>query len=353
MVTRFSVHDIEHDEGTLSRKTTVKIGTSGDVKFETPLRAGSKGVTEVPFYEIHKRVSPEKIRGCLESQTKDSRFGVELKKMCRGSFNVLVIEYDSNEIVPPSRMIDGLSDIQYNNTDAIVIPSWFDLITKKEKVDVDRYLDLSGNFLDAASTRNHKPIFATIPQSIPPESLDRVIDFFIDRDVTSFIVDSHGRSIMSGSWVRAFQRNLTGYGIEKECVLFTMNTYQGVMRKDVTRSEAKDFIGFTAGFDIIGGKYVGKYHGNFDKEVKKEDFGRVFDRDTYTYLKRTCSKEEKQIINEQTVRSQNKEFENVKAAIKESAVKPLLETKELSKETLDIIMSFNDRSRSTKLDEFI
>lgn len=353
MVTRFSVQNIEHDEDTLSRKTSVRLGTSGDLKFETPLRAGMKGVTEVPFYEIHRRISPDTIVGCLGSQTKDSRYGAELRKLCKGSFNILNLEYDSKTAVPTTKMVEGLSDIQYNHTDAIAIPSWFDLITREGQVAVDLYLDLSGKFLDAASTRNHKPIFATIPQSIPPESLEEVIDFFVDKDVTSFIVDSHGRTIMSGSWIRSFQRNIGNHRIENECVLCTMNTYQGVIRKNMTRSEAKDFIGFTAGFDIIGGKYVSKYPGDSDKEVKQENFGRVFDRDAYTYVKKPCSKEEKVAINEQSVRDQNLEFENVKTAIHENSVKPLLETKELSKETLDIIMSFNDRSRMTKLDEFI
>jgi hypothetical protein len=248
-------------------------------------------------------------------------------------------------------MVVAMSDMQYNNTDAITTPSWFDLITRKNHVDVLQYVALSKIFLEAASMRNHKPILGTIPQSIPPEELEKVIKFYIDHDVTSFVVDSHGRTLISGSWIRAFQRSLCEYNIEKECVLYTINAFQGIIPKTKTATEAKDFIGFTAGFDIIGGKHSNKYFES-NGEVA-QSVGRIFNRDTYNYEKQVCNKEEKKLIDERSIREQNAEFETVREAISEKSLKPLLTTKDLAKETMNIIRSFKDRGHTMKIDNFI
>lgn len=352
MATHFFVSDSEYDEDTLSRKVNVRIGTSGNVKFKTPMKAGLGNVTEIPFYEAHKKIRPETIMDCLKSEQRDREHGRELKRRCKGDFNVLTLEYDSKDVVPTDRMVVAMSDMQYNNTDAITTPSWFDLITRKNSVDVQLYLHLSGVFLEAASVRNKKPIFGTIPQSIPPEKLEKVLKFYIDRDVTSFVVDSHGRTLISGSWIRALHRTLDAYNIENECILYTMNAFQGVVPKTKTAIEAKDFIGFTAGFDIMGGKHSNKYP---DKPTDEEAqaVGRAFDRQTYNYEKRMCTKEEKVKITEQSIRNQNAEFSVVGEAISEKTVKPLLMTKDLAPETLNTILSFRQGRHNMKIDDFI
>lgn len=351
MATHFSVSDLAFDENTLSRKTSVRVGTSGAVKFQTPLRAGLGDVTEMPFYEAHKKISPETIKKCLKSEEKDREQGRDLKSRCKGDFNVLTLEYTSKNVVPTDRMVVAMSDMQYANTDAITTPSWFDLITRKNHVNVRQYVALSKIFLEAASTRNHKPILGTIPQSIPPEELEKVIKFYIDRDVTSFVVDSHGRTLISGSWIRAFQRSLGEYDIEKECTLYTMNAFQGTIPKTKTATEAKDFIGFTAGFDIIGGKHSNKYFKSAGEVT--QPVGRIFNRSTYNYEKQVCSKEEKKLIDERSIREQNAEFEIVREAISEKSLKLLLTAKDLTEETMSILRSFKDRGRTMKIDDFI
>lgn len=352
MATHFSVSEIKTDDDTLSRKTSVRVGTSGDLKFQTPLKVGLGNVTEFPLYEVHKRIKPETLNNCLKSEDKCREQGRDLKSRCKGEFNVLTLEYESKDIVPTNKMIEALSDLQYNHTNVIVTPSWFDLITRKNNVNVQQYLDLSKVFLEAASVRNHKPILGTIPQSIPPEELGSVIKFYLDNDVTSFVVDSHGRTLISSSWIRTLQRLLGGYNIEKECILYTINAFQGTVPKMKTTIEAKDFIGFAAGFDIIGGKHSNKY---FDKssEESNKTIGRIFNQSTYNYEKRVCSKEEKVKIDEQSIRSQNAEFAVVREIISDGSVKPLLLTKELTSETINTILSFKQTGHNLKIDEFI
>ena len=352
MTTHFHVSDMTTDDYTLSRKSLVRLGTSGSVKFQTPLKVGLGNVTDVPFYEAYKRVKPETIMNCLKSEERDREHGRDLRRRCRGNFNILTLEYDSKTIVPTDRMVIALSDMQYNNTDAIATPSWFDLITGKNSVDVGSYIYLSKIFVEAASTRNHKPILGTIPQSIPPEKLDNVLKFYIDNDVTSFVIDSHGRTLISGSWIRAMQRSLNEYDIEKESILYTMNAFQGIVPKNKTSIEAKDFIGFTAGFDVIGGKHMNKYPEKSD-EKSMQTVGRIFNRNTYNYEKKICSKEEKQTINEHTIREQNSEFDTVRQSISEGTMKDLLSSKNISQETLNTIFSFKCNNHSMKIEDFI
>lgn len=352
MATHFTVSDVEFDDDTLSRRADIRLGTSGDVSFQTPLKVGLGDVTEMPFYEAHKKIRPQTILDCLGSETKARVQGRDLKKRCRGAFNVLTLEYDSKTEVPTEKMVVALSDMQYNHTDAVATPSWFDLINRKNGVDVGTYLRLSGVFLEAASTRNHKPILGTIPQCIPPKDLGDVLGFYIDKDVTSFVVDSHGRTLISGSWIRTFQRSLSEYDIEGECVLYTMNAFQGTVPKTRTATEAKDFLLFTAGFDVIGGKHSSKF--NPETAGKEEQTsGKVFDRSTYNYRNLACSKDERLRIGEQTIRDQNAEFAVVGEAISERSVKPLLETKDLTRETMNEILSFRQDRHRTTLDDFI
>lgn len=349
MTARFRVSDSFLDDKTFARKASVKVGTSGDIKFETPFKIGTGGVTSALLYEVHKRVKPDTIKKCLESEAKDRKHGLELAGRCKGTFNITTLEYDSSRETPTEKMVEELSDMQYNHTDAIPTPSWFDLITRKDHTDVDLYLELSDTFVNAAATRNHKPILGAIPQSIPPTELGRVIKFYIDKDVTSFVVDSHGRTLISGSWVRLLQRSFEEYSIEKECLLYSMNAFQGTIRKNEDSCEAKDFIGFAAGFDIIGGKHSNKFGA---KEEGNETIARLFDKETYNYTKVKCKKDDKQTINDRSVRAQIKEMEVVRTTIEDGKTKELLLSKNLLSETLDTLFGLKNKS-NRRIEDFI
>jgi hypothetical protein len=352
MATKFSVHDIHVDEETLSRKSTVRLGSSGDVKFQTPTKAGVDGVIDLSVYEAYRKIKPLTIRKCLESEAYDRKNGLDLKSRVKGGFNILTMEYDDKNEVPTEEMIFALSDMQYNFTDVITTPSWFELISKKDNVNTDLYIKLSGIYLDAASVRNHKPVIGTIPQSIPPERLRDVVKFYIDKNVTSFMIDSHGRTLISGMWIRTLNRSLGEYDIEKESILYSINAFQGIVRKNESSIEAKDFIGFAEGIDIIGGKHANKFFGQSKTDENTRTFARMFDPLTYNYEKMQCSFDKKKEINEQSVRIQDEEFSKVRDVIMDGKVKNLLEKKRISKETLNSILS-SKGPKHTILDDFI
>ncbi len=352
MALRFSIHDISVDDDTLSRKCTVRLGSSGDIKFQTPMKTGVDGVTELPVYEAYRKIKPLTIRKCLQSENYDRKVGLDIQKRCRGTFNILTMEYDSKEETPSEEMVVALSDIQYNHTDVITTPSWFELITEKNSVDTELYLRLTDIFVKAASTRNHKPIVGTIPQSIPPEKLKDVIKYYIENDITSFLIDSHNRILVGGMWVRTLHRSLEDYDIENECFLYSMNAFQGIAKKNEMMIEAKDFVGFADGMDVIGGKHTGKFFGrNYDDE-DTGTIARKFDPITYNYEKMQCTFEEKEEINNESVRVQDNEFSNIREMINEGKIKDLLKEKKISKQTLNSILS-SKTANSTTLDDFI
>ena len=332
MTTRFQVSEILNDDETLSRKAVVKLGTSGQIKFETPSKVGVGSLVQMPIYEAYKSVTPDTIKKCLESEENNRyQFG-EIKKRCKGRFNILTLEYDSKYDVPTDKMIAQLSDMQYDHTNAITTPSWYRLIAKEDGTDADLYLNLTGKYLDVASTRNNKPIIGNIPNCIPAGKLERVIKFYIDRDVTSFVVDYNSHTFLSSPWIRTFHRIIDSYDIEKECITYSINAFQGIIQKNQEKTEAKDFLEFSVGFDIMGEKHTRKY--SQTNENGSVAIGRIFERNTYNYRKKKCSSvQEVQALKERSILEQNEELKVVRTAINEKSIKQLLMEKDLLEET--------------------
>ena len=351
MTTRFTVHDISTDDKTNSRRCTVKVGTSGDIKIKTPIRRGVEGATDVPVYEPYRKVKPAVIENCMESEQYDRRVGKGLNDRCKGQFNILTMEYDSKDVIPSDMMIEALSDMQYLHTDAITTPSWFNLITRKNSTNTALFMELSRKYVDCSSIRNHKPIIGAIPQSIPPNRLSDVVKLYVDKDVTSFVIDSHGRTLISGMWVRTLERAINEYNIENEGILYSINSFQGTVRKNEMNVEAKDFIGFAAGMDFIGWKHTSNYFGSDNNE--DITIARRFDPESYNYIRVRCDTEEKNRITAESIRSQNKELENVRDAIYDQKLMELLSEKKISKETIHEISSCKNNVRSSLDDFFI
>lgn len=354
MASHFDIQDIKEDEKTYSRCSHVRVGT-GRASFETPCRPGIGNVTDFDIYEVYRRVSPETVERSLSNEAYARKFDGGMESRCKGRFNILIMEYDSKEVVPNSRMVEFMSHMQYNHTDVIATPSWFSLVTKDDHTDTDLYIQLTDEYLEAASRRNHKPIMVTIPQSTPPDRINEILERYIGRDVTAFCIDSNSRALLNGSWIRKFQTSMDSakedYGIERECLVYSVNAYQGLIRRNEVYSDAKDFLGFIAGADLIGGKHT-KAYGSRGSE-QNSTVARVFDPETYTYSKVFCSLEEKDAYTDGSIRAQIGEMPNVGRSIREGELESLLMSKPLTDVTKRSIYRLRDSSRMTRLNEFI
>ncbi len=356
MATHFDISNVEDDSGTYARSCHIRLG-SGQLSFDAPFKVGNGDATDVPLYEVYRRISPTTIVKSFQSEKYSRGVDANLKNRCKGRSNILIMEYDSKDVIPTSRMVEYLSDIQYNHTDVIVTPSWFSLITRTDSTDVDLFLAMTDEYLEAASRLNHKPMMVSIPQSIPSERIDDVLEHYIScKDVTSFCIDSNSRALMNGSWMRKFQTSIDKvrslYNIEDECLLYSVNAYQGIVKRNEERIDAKDFLGFTAGIDVIGGKHTKGYNSNDSDE--RMTVARMFDPETYTYVKAVCAKEVKGRITSQSVAAQIMEMPIIQDRIKEGLLEDHLRSKAISESTLRTIYGLKDTASSIRtLDSFI
>lgn len=336
MATRFSISDIRTDDDLLASRKTARVGTSGDIKFETPLKVGIGDLkNKCSINEIYKMPELATLDKWIIDSRQDNKYSKSLaNERSLNAFNILSLAYNNKEQIPNEDQIRVIADMQYLNSDAVVTPSWFDIIKSEDKVDVDLYLQLSKSYLEYASFRNNKPILGTIPMNIPSNYLSKVIGFYMDCDVTSFIIDCNARSVLNSTWTRNFQRELNEYKVEKECLTYITNAYQGAVKKNEDTCEAQDFLNFAMGYDIIGDKHIAKRSSNFYESGTIQ--GKSFDKNTYRYVKVPCkSDKERSNIKMVTIDTQINEMGVIRETINEGdSLKNNLQNKAIDEITI-------------------
>jgi hypothetical protein len=354
-MSKLSVSDIRTDDDFVSSSKTVRIGTSGDTKFNTPLKPSLKQMDGLsPVREMYRRISPETLDKCSSNSEYDRKYSESTKRqMDPGSVNIFTLAYGSTTQMPTIDQIKQMSDIQYVHTDVVVVPSWFDLIRGLDKSQCEMYFNLSDAFYHYSSCRNNKPVMATIPTCIPNDKIPKVLKHFIDMDITSFILDFNGRSLINGTWLRSFIREWDSYNIEKEGIIYSMNAYQGIDKKNIGNFEAKDFVGFLGGIDIIGDKHIAK--GCSDKTIPGFERTKVFDSDTYHYRKVFCSPNETEKYAMESISNQITEIENMRSFIsRNESIKDAIDSKSLDPRTRIALheMKYSKKFKTKKLDAF-
>ena len=213
VTTKFIVSCGNADDDYITESKVVRLGTAGNIKFETPLKAGTFGMTSgCGIYEVYRYLKPETIRKCLDSQSYLSKYQKTTKSMRSDSaLNLIALAYMNKDVVPDEDSIRILADMQYACSDVVQTPSWFGLVKSDGSTDVDLYIELSERYIEYAQFRNHKPVIGTIPVCVPYNRISEVVGMYMDNDVTSFIVDRN-INYTNICWVDckfcAFKRNL-------------------------------------------------------------------------------------------------------------------------------------------------
>lgn len=354
MTTKFIVSCGNNDDDYITENKVVRLGTSGNIKFETPLKAGTFGMTQgCGIYEVYRYLKPDTIRKCLENQSYLSEYQKTTKNMRSNSaLNLIALAYMNKEVVPDDDSIRILADMQYACSDVIQTPSWFGLVKADGATDVNLYIDLSKKYLEYAQFRNHKPVIGTIPVCIPYNKISETIRMYMDNDVTSFIVDFNTRSY-DMTWMREFLRTISEYNVKKESILGCVNSFHGSMKKSGEPTNALDFLGFAAGFDVIEDQHVTK-PSNDNYQEKKET--RMFDTRTFTYSMMGYSdKVEKEALRAESIRKQVDGMREVRTSLVESSpIEALLNDKGIRHETMAPFRQLKTgvNTRFSTLDEF-
>ena len=289
--------------------------------------------TGCEIYEVYRYLKPDTIKKCLENQSYLSNYQKTTKSLRSGSaLNLIALAYMNKEIVPDENSIRILADMQYACSDVVQTPSWFGLVKASGTTNVELYIELTEKYLEYAQFHNHKPVVGTIPVCIPYNKISEVIDIYMNNDVTSFIVDFNTRSY-DMTWVREFLRAVSNYRVEKESILGCVNSFPGSMKKSGEPTNALDFLGFAAGFDVIEDKHVPKPSKDIYPERSET---RMFDIKTFTYSKVKYSNvDEKRALMAESIHRQINGMEEIRRSLVESSsIDALLTTKKIGHDVM-------------------
>jgi hypothetical protein len=329
----------------------------GDKNIYTPMKASYKKAGSTGFNEIYRTFTYKSLDDCIKNESYERSKNQKIKSDLSTDINVLFVDYDGQEVLD-DKHIEVLSDIQYSHSDIVVTPTWSPLLRKVKKVDdsvVDKFLDFTNKFIENVETLNSKTILVLIPSKIPRLYLNRLIDNYYSKGITSFVIDFDGKSVTSNeSWMRKFYRVIGSgeYKLLEESLIYSLNANEGKFAKEANEILAHDFIGTGYGIDIIGStNHIRRFFprppiptGGM-QEVPKENSLRLFNRDSYGYLRKTetglrdMGIDNRDQLKARNIREQYEETKVLQSILKdESTIEPYITSKSMvAEKTIGVI----------------
>ena len=155
---------------------------------------------------------------------------------------------------------------------------------------VKKYLKDS---IETIGQLNNKPIMGYVPDY--RYYFEPLVNLYADNGINTFYFDAHlSNPITMQASLRALMREMNKRGILEKSFIYMINPGYGRGIRDNNVIPAKDILGFGLGIDGLGDRHMRPV---FSKEVitkmqkNPDNRSRLFDKDTYGYLK-TSEKEE-------------------------------------------------------------
>lgn len=326
----------------------------GDKNLTTPIKASFKNASKTGINEIYRSFTLEMLDKCIKDESFERSKNSKLNSDRTSDINIVFSDYASFDKID-DKHLEALSDMQYSHSDLIVTPTWSKLLKKPKEVDeevVDRFLNFTNRFIDNIETLNNKSIVGLIPSKIPRIYIDKIISNYYGRGITSFAIDFDGRSVASNkSWLRKFYKTISGadYNLLEGTFVYSLNSNEGKFAKKATEIVAADFIGTGFGVDVIGS--MNHINPRFRPVPKTgmqiappENSLRLFNKESYGYLRKTQSELTASGINNRTelkmhnIKEQYREMLKIQSMLKEeSTITPYVSAKPLLSETIDDI----------------
>ncbi|MHA1719358.1 MAG: hypothetical protein ACTSWX_00690 [Promethearchaeota archaeon] len=313
---------------------------SSSKKFQTPIKTSSPEFKISEINEIFRSFKEKSINDALSNEKIERRYDSEIKRKMVDGINFTILKYTDIKILSNSQ-IEYLADLQYARSDVVITPIWSKIIKEKTEDDlIDTFLNLTNKYITIIETLNNKSIIGIIPSRIPRIYLDKIIKNYVDREVTSFILDMDGRGFDNNmSWVRNLWRLLKSYDLIENTFLYAINASSGKFMKEKTSILAKDFMNLGFGVDLIGLNHVPlrlpTEQWRKIKEQRRENTFRIFNKETYAYDRINESKARDYLIFDRksmkkyNISEQFKESEILsKKIIKEPTILPYISKKE-------------------------
>lgn len=284
---------------TTPSKTIDKVGGYGEVN-EISLRISKKDIidayynTKAKLNNISSMVNPE-------------------------SINVIISEYtDLGFTEDGMELLSKMESRIHTNTDIVVVPRWKGVLTfNNGGMLQDNLIEHTKLFLDESRKLNGKLIMGNIPLNVPESVIDELVKFYLNENVTSFVLD-YGTSLPKSKehFVREIQKTLIQSGDYERSILYSTNVRR--THKMGNYYPADDLMTFCHGVDLIGNLHIG---GGKSKEgMRQEPVIKEFMPSKYTYIERTDvhGSREKDKLKVKNCRLQNEEAKKISREILEN-----------------------------------
>ena len=243
----------------------------GRKRFVTPSKT-MKSPLDMHLLEIYQRANENMIKTSRQGRTELDL----LPRRCKdNTINVIIPEYVDVGI--EDRSLQDLESRIHPHTDIMIVPRWNGILrSNKDSTLSESLWNMSDRYIEEIRRINGKLIMGNIPMSCPQSVIENLVDKYIKKDITSFVLD-YGACQAPGKAhiVRNITKKLINDGFRDDSVLYHINMrrshdYGGVKPAD-------DFLSFIQGFDILGNSYMKGGGG-------KQNIIKIFDPRHWTYF---------------------------------------------------------------------
>lgn len=215
-----------------------------------------------------------------------------------------------DEGLPKQKEIEYMTDQAYVFSDITPLPMLYDFIGRvtntttranrkihsPNRAKFERIKKYLGDAIETIEQLNTKPIMGYIPNY--RYFFDELVKLYVDHGINTFYFDAHlSNPITLHAPLRAFLRELSKNGALEGSFIHMINPGYGRGIKDSTVIPAKDILGFGLGVDSLGEVHMRPvFNPQVIENMKKnpDNRSRLFDKDTYGYLKTSDKKEIKE-----------------------------------------------------------
>ena len=263
-----------------------------------------------------KEVSVRVSKNDVEAAFNGSKNKISQLKGQPGAINVIIPDYI--DIGFTTEKMDILSNFEsyiHTKTDVIVVPRWSGVLANKDGSMLDDLIDHSKKYIDESRILNGKPLMGNIPLSIPGSLVEKLVMFYINEGITSFVLD-YGTCLPQSKQplVRNIQKILLDTGHYENSILYSTNVRRTHKTGDIFPAE--DLLTFCDGIDIIGNLHLG---GGSSRNDRPEPKTKRFIADSYTYVETAgLNDSEKRRLKNLNCKLQNEETGIISKEIQQS-----------------------------------
>lgn len=207
--------------------------------------------------EIFKNLDSDKIARMDKEPDEHDKFAKSVSSLAKKSetteLTLCFVHFtpETPNRFPTSKEIDFLTDVSHSYSDITPLPG---IEVEVDASNFRKYKSFLKSSYDTIEELNHKPIMGVL-SNLPRESYGEVIDFYLDRDITSFYFDFNGKTPDTLK-LRPILRHLNSRKMLDNCCIYGINAKPGKPLKNAGVIPSKDFLSYGYGIDILGESHV-------------------------------------------------------------------------------------------------